>query len=299
MSLRRPSPYLILSIGVAAISLAAIFFRLAEVPGLVAAAYRMVIASVLLLPLSIRALKLTPLRGQRLIYAVSSGVFLGAHFATWLSSLEFTSVAASVTLVTTQPLWIALFSWLFLKKPPGLLTIIGVVVATTGGVLVGLGDFGGGSAPVFGAALALLGALCAAAYYLLGKAAQAGGASLSAFIGVAYTVAALVLLPAPFMFGLDYGGYSLVSLGWIAMLALVPQLIGHTSVNYAMTRLEPTLVATLILLEPLGSGIMAYFLFSEIPSVLTFIGIVVLLAGVALTLYSSGEKDGQKPVASE
>ena len=282
--LEQRKVYLILAVGVAAVSVAAILVRLAAAPGLIVAAYRMIFASAVLLPISVRALRATPLRGKLFGYTLLAGIFLGAHFATFINSLSYTSVAASVTLVTTQPLWIALFSWL-LGRRPGLLTLTGVLIATLGGALIGFGDVGG-SVSLLGNSLALAGAVFAAAYFMLGRVVQASGVSLNAYVGAAYAVAALTLLPTPLLFDVPYTGYSRVTFGWILLLALVPQLIGHTSINYAIKRLDPTLVATTILLEPVGAGLLAFFIFNEAPGRLTLLGAAILLSGVALTLYS-------------
>jgi drug/metabolite transporter (DMT)-like permease len=274
---------LILALGVLAASLAAIFIRLADAPGVVVAGYRMLIASLILLPWSLPALSRTPLTRKSAPYAVLAGIFLGAHFAFWITSLSYTTVAASVALVSTSPLWVALFSWLFLRVAPSLTVISGVVLAVFGGAMIGFGDLSGGSAPLLGDLLAVLGAIAISGYLLLGRAAQRRGLSLQAYVGVAYGVAAVVLLPLPGLLGLPYLDYPAASFVWIALLALVPQLVGHTSFNYALRFLDPTLVATVILLEPIGAGLLALILFGEVPSAMTAVGALILVAGVALT----------------
>ncbi len=279
--------YLVLGCGVIAVSLAAIFIRLADAPGVVVAAYRMVIASLVLLPWTVKALRKTPLTKENIGYTLLAGLFLGAHFATWITSLSYTTVAASVVLVTTNPLWMALFSWIFLGLAPSFTVLMGVLIAVLGGALIGFGDLSGGSAPLLGDTLALLGAVFVSAYLLLGRAAQRRGLSLQAYIGVAYAVAALVLVPLPLLLGLPYTGYSVETFFWIALLALVPQLIGHTSFNYVVKHLDPTFVATVTLLEPIGSSLLALLLFSEIPALLTVLGGFILLFGVALTTRNS------------
>jgi drug/metabolite transporter (DMT)-like permease len=299
--------YLILTAGVVAVSLAAIFIRYAQAPSLVVAAYRMTIASLVLLPLTLPALRKTPLNKVNAPYALLAGVFLGVHFATWISSLSFTTVAASAAIVATQPLWVALFSWLFLKTPPSFVTLLGVLVSIGGMAMIGFGDFSGGSRPLLGDGLALIGGICAAAYFLLGRSAQKRGLGINAYVGVAYSTAALVLLPLPLLQLLFtssaasgqtwtgllsslYFGYPVSSFFWIVLLALIPQLIGHTSFNYAVRFLPPTLVSTLLLLEPVGAAVLAVILFREIPGVTTLIGSVFLLVGVAITIHSSRPK---------
>ena len=305
--------YLILAAGVVAVSLAAIFIRYAQAPSLIVAAYRMTIASLILLPLTLPALRKTSLTRANAPYALLAGVFLGIHFATWISSLSFTTVAASAAIVATQPLWVALFSWLFLGTPPSFVTLLGILVSVGGMAMIGFGDFSGGSRPLLGDGLALVGGICAAAYFLLGRSAQKRGLGINAYVGVAYSTAALVLLPLPLLqlilttsssesaqpwtglLSSLYFGYPASSFFWIALLALIPQLIGHTSFNYAVRFLPPTLVSTLLLLEPVGAALLAILLFREIPGATTLIGSVFLLAGVAITIQSSRPKT---PVSS-
>ena len=289
-----PSPsrlIAILSLGLVAVSLAAVFIRLADAPGLVVATYRMVIASAVLLPLSWQALRRASYTPRSVGYALLAGLFLAAHFATWISSLSYTTVAASVSLVASQPLWVALLSWLFLGSAPTFLVLFGVVLAVTGGVIIGFGDFAGGSAPLLGDSLAVIGAVCSAAYFLLGRSAQRQGLSLNAYIALAYATAALALLPLPLIAGQAYWGYSGLSLVWIVLLALVPQLVGHTSFNYVLRYLSPTLVATLMLLEPLGASLLALILFQELPPPSTLVGASILLGGVLLTVKGSRENE--------
>lgn len=283
----------VLGVGVIAVSLAAIFIRLAEAPGVVVAAYRMLIASLVLLPWTLRALKHTPLSRANLPYALGAGFFLGAHFAAWISSLSYTTVAASVALVTTNPLWVALFSWIFLHSPPPAQVTAGALIAVLGGVMIGFGDLGGGSAPLLGDTLAVLGAVFASAYLLLGRSAQRRGLGLQAYVGVAYGVAALVLLPLPLLFGFAYLDYSAATFFWVVALALVPQLIGHTSINYGIKYLEPTVVATVILLEPLGSALLALLVFQEVPARLTALGAALLLLGVGVASWR-GRRAGSR-----
>lgn len=275
---------LVLLIAVAAVSLSAIFIRLAQAPGVVVASYRMLIAAALLAPLTVHGLRRTPFNRRTLGYTVLAGAFLAVHFAAWISSLSYTTVAASVTLVCTSPLWVALFSWLFLSKPPSLTMLLGVLLAVAGGAMIAFGDLSGGSAPLLGDALALIGALTVSAYLLLGRAAQRQGLGLGAYAGSAYTVAALILLPVPALFDLPYLAYDAATFGWIFLLAALPQLVGHTGVNYAVKFLDPTLVTTVILLEPVGAALLALLLFSEVPGLLTLLGAVLLLLGVLLTV---------------
>lgn len=279
----------VLAVALLAVSLAAIYIRLANAPGVVVALYRMAIAAAVMLPVTVRGLRRTPLRGRAAWLTLGAGALLALHFAAWISSLSFTTVAASVSLASTSPLWMALMAWLFLGTAPALGVLVGVVLAVAGAATIGFGDLTGGTEPLLGDALALLGAVAGAGYILLGRTVQRLGVGLDAYAGSAYGVAALLLLPLPALFGHDYFGYPLATYGWVLLLALMPQLIGHTGINYAAKHLDPTVVATALLLEPLGSGLLALVVFGEVPTLLTLVGAVILLTGVLLTLRSSRE----------
>jgi drug/metabolite transporter (DMT)-like permease len=280
----------VLAVAIVAVSLAAIFIRFAQAPGVVVAVWRMTIAALVLAPFTLRALGRTPLSPATTWPSLLAGTLLGVHFATWITSLSYTTVAASVTLVATIPLWVALFAWLFLGRAPTLAVLFGVLIAVAGGAVIAFGDLSGASiteaapAPLLGNALALLGAIAAAGYLLLGRAAQARGLGLQAYVGVAYAVAAAVLLPWPLILGLPYLAYGAETFVWIALLALVPQLVGHTGINFAMKHLDPTRVATVTLLEPVGAGVLAVWLFREVPGPLTLAGAAIVLVGVLLTI---------------
>lgn len=286
MAVPKRRVYTVLSAGLIAISLAAIFIRYAHAPGVVVAFYRMAIASLVLLVLNRGKLERSKLKPRTLGLSILSGFFLAIHFASWISSLSYTSVAASVSLVSSQPLWVVLFSWLFLKLKPRPLTFFAVILAVSGGILIALGDFSGASAPLLGNSLAIIGAISYAAYLLLGRVIQQE-VPLTSYVLLAYGSAALFLLPLPFIFKYSYFAYPSSTFLWVALLALVPQLVGHTSINYAMKYLNPNLVATAVLLEPVGASIFALVLFKEIPSLQTVFGAAILLTGVILTVRSS------------
>ncbi len=268
---------------VIAISLSAIFARLADAPGGVLALWRMVFATLLIAPAGLRGLRRAPPSRAALVPALAAGLLLAVHFATWLSSLAYTTVAASVTLVTTVPLWVALFAWLGGTRPTRG-ALVGLGLALAGGAAIGFGDLHGGSAPLLGDALALMGAWSVAGYFLLGRKAQRAGLSTSAYAGLAYATAAVALVPLPWLLGAPYFDWPAASWAWIVAMAAVPQLVGHGGLNWANRHLDPTLVATVTLLEPIGAGLLAWALFAEVPGVGVLLGAPVLLGGVALVI---------------
>ncbi len=288
---------LALFIAILAVSTASIFIRFAQrdAPSLVIAAYRLTLASLILAPVALtrHRAELRALTRSELSLALLSGIFLAVHFASWISSLEYTTVASSVVLVSTSPLWVALLSPLLLREPVTRYVVLGMVLATLGGTIIGLSEactWDGGltCAPFeqfmqgrafWGNFLALVGAWAVTGYLLIGRRLRAG-MSLVAYIFLVYGMAALVLIGIMFAFGASPFGYSPMTYLWLLLLALVPQLIGHSTYNWALRFLPAAFVAVTTLGEPIGSTILAYFLLDETPTLLTIIGGALILAGI-------------------
>jgi drug/metabolite transporter (DMT)-like permease len=296
----RPAlpPLLVLGFGILAVSAASIFIRYAQTnaPSLVIAAYRLSIATLLLAPFTLarRGGELKGLSRVDLALALLSGFFLALHFATWITSLEYTTVASSVVLVSTVPLWVALLAPFTIKESVTRLVLIGMLLALAGGVLVGLSDsctfesgrmlcpgldeFIRGKA-FFGDLLALIGALAAAGYLLIGRRLRASVSALT-YVFVVYGMAALVLVGIMFVAGQSPVGYPPITYLWFILLALVPQLIGHSSYNWALGYLSAAYVSIALLGEPIGSTILAYILLDETPSGLKIFGAILILIGI-------------------
>lgn len=218
-------------------------------------------------------------------YAVAAGAFLAFHFATWITSLSYTSIAAATTLVTSNPVWISLLSWWWFKEKPTAKTAFGIAIALMGGILISLGGVEGTTTatnPLLGNFLALVGSWAVSFYLLLGRQAQRQGLGVGAYAIVAYGTAALVLLPLPGLFGASYTGYPTLVYFYILLTALLPQLLGHTSINWALRWVSPTLITLSILFEPVCSSLLGYWLFAEVPTFWLLAGAVLVLIGVAI-----------------
>ncbi|GAB4381450.1 MAG: DMT family transporter [Elainellaceae cyanobacterium] len=285
---------LILAVGILSASTAAIFIRLAfaAVPdqtvgfSLVLAASRLTLASLLLLP-TWRNFRSQHFQPYALYFSAIAGVFLALHFATWITSLAYTSIAASATLVTTNPVWVALISWIWFRERPSLTTMAGIAIALSGGILIALGGAEGesvGSNPLLGNFLALVGSWAVSFYFLFGREAQRRGVKIGNHIALTYSTAAIVLLPLPLLFGTSYVGYPSQVYLWILLMAIFPQMIGHTSFNWAVRWVSPTLVTLTILVEPIGASLLGMVLFEEYPTWIVAIGAAVILTGVAIAV---------------
>jgi len=280
----RPTinPYLGLFIGVGAISFAAILIRWAQAPALAVAAYRLGFSALILLPLAgWRARdELGTLSRRDLTLAVLGGFFLACHFALWIASLEYTTVASSVVLVTTNPLWVGLLAPL-LGDRVGWRMALGIGISVVGGVLVGAGDLALGATALWGDALALGGAWMILAYLLLGRGLQRR-LSLLAYVTPVYTAAAVFLVLFALVAGVPLAGYSAQTVIMCLLLALGPQLVGHSSINWALRYLSPAFVTITILGETVGSTVLAFVLLGELPPLVTLAGGALILAGIAL-----------------
>jgi drug/metabolite transporter (DMT)-like permease len=312
---KRPPipPIVAIMIGILAVSTASIFIRFAqeEVPSLVIAAWRLTIASLILVPIAATRHK-TELQGlsrKGLLLALLSGTFLALHFATWITSLQYTSVASSVVLVSTIPLWVALLSPITIKEPIGKAVFVGLVFALIGGVIVAISDTcsitqGGVSCPnmsefmqgqaFLGDALAVCGAIAGAGYLLIGRKLRAN-MSLVSYISLVYGMAAIVLIIIMLVAGLNFFGYSPQSYVWLILLAIIPQLIGHSTFNWALAYLSAAFVSITLLGEPIGSTILAYIILHEKPTPVKLIGGALILVGIYIASRFEAEKSPELP----
>ncbi len=309
----------VLSVGIFAVSTASILIRLAQyvdvplpiliahqltpdqlaheaaahgVPPLVIAAYRLTFATLILTPIVFgrHTAELRQMSRRDWIIAMISGVFLGLHFATWISSLAYTTITSSVVLVSTSPIWVALVSWLLLRERLSRPIVLGLIITVVGGFVVGLSDsagFGVSGVQLWGDFLALAGAWFVAGYLLIGRRLR-HRMSLIAYIFIVYGTAAICLIVLALASGGSFAtdplgtAYPPIAFVWLILLAILPQLLGHSSYNYALRYLPTTYVAVVALAEPIGTSILAFLLLHEVPPSLTIIGAAIILIGIGI-----------------
>jgi len=275
--------YVILACGILAISTGAIFARLADAPALVTAAYRVGLASLILVPLAcikgwdeLRHLTLKDLGGVTL-----SGFFLALHFATWISSLKYTSIANSVVLVNMSPLWVGLLAPLVLKEKVRRATMVGILLSVTGCLIIGSSDLVAGSQTIWGDFLAVIGGLCLAGYLMAGKQVRSR-LSLLSYVAMCYGSAAFVLWLLVLAMGLQIYGFTYQTQAAFWGMAIVSQVIGHSCYNWALRYCSTSLVALSLLGEPVVSTLLAFILFNEGLTLLKFCGGFMILVGIYL-----------------
>ncbi|MBL0939788.1 MAG: DMT family transporter [Gemmatimonadaceae bacterium] len=305
-SATTPSPWLVLGAALIGISFAAPLIRLSNADPLVIATWRLgfsliIVAAALLITGGWRAWR--TLAARDLMLATGAGILLAVHFWSWNASLRFTSVAASVALVNLQPVFIAAASAWWLDEVPSRRQWGGVSIAVVGALVVGLADIpgglsgigaaifsggagdgsGGGSRALFGDLLALLGAVTAAGYYLIGRRLRKQ-LDVWSYVGLVYSAAFATCLVLALGTGKVIGPQPPRELAIFAGLALGPMLLGHTGMNWALGHLPAFVVNLTTLGEPIGATILAAILpgIAEVPGVGTIVGGALVLGGVLL-----------------
>lgn len=290
------TPVAALGFAILASSTSAILVRWSYAPSSVVALYRVLFTTLLVAPIAIWRYRddFRRLSVRDLGFAVVAGIALAVHFAAWFESLNHTSVAASVTLVQTQPIFVAIGAALLLSERVNRATVVGIAVAIVGAAAMSFGD--AGEAPIsdatlYGNSLALLGAITLAAYVLAGRSIRQR-VSLFPYVTVVYTACVLTLVVVVGAQGHDCLGYP--SREWLLFLAMAvgPGVLGHTVVNWVLKHLESVVVSVAWLGEPIGSTILALFLLSEVPDAITIVGGLIVLAGIYVTTI---ERERRRP----
>lgn len=279
---------LFIGIGLITLSFASIIIKLTNAPSIVIAAGRLLIASLILQPIFWLKFQTLRLEIKRTNWSliILSGVFLAAHFTMWIESLNHTTVPSSVVLVATDPIFVAILSPLLLKEKVSLKIIIAIIFGVVGTTVIasqGINSF----AISKGNLLALGGAGCAGGYLLVGRKVRPE-LSLLSYIYIMYTTAAIILLLSVFITGNSFANLSLKSYLFIILLGLGPQLIGHTSFNWALRYLTAPVVAMTILGEPIGTIILSWLILKQPPTIFEIIGGIIIGIGIYLATSSIG-----------
>lgn len=275
------SPYLVLALGVVAVSFASPLIKMSDAPALMIAMYRLLFATLALSPVTLvrgRA-ELSRLQKRDFLLALTAGVFLALHFYSWITSLKYTSIASSVVLVTLQPLFVVVGAYLLFGERVSARAAAGGVVALAGSLLIGMADLGKGRQELFGDFLALVGAAMVAAYFLIGRDLRRR-LTLLPYVTLVYGAAAVLLVVLAIAGGERFWPYSARNWAIFLALALVPNLVGHSSYNWSLRYLPASVVAVAGLGEPVGASVLAAVTLGEVPGLLQVVGGVITITGV-------------------
>jgi drug/metabolite transporter (DMT)-like permease len=274
---RRATDALLLVVSIAAVSTSAPLVREAAAPSLTIAFWRTALGATATAPFARRQrTKLT--KKERRLTAVA-GIVLAAHFATWISSLSYTSVASAVTLVSTQPVWAAWFS----RRQIHRRVWLGIAVAMAGAVAVAGVDLSISGRALFGDMLALAGGALAGLYVTLGAEVRKS-LPTAAYTARCYAFAAIALLAAAMIGRVDVVPRSGATWGWLVAITIGPQLLGHSLINAVLQRLDAVLVSVSILFEIVGASLLAWWWFGEAPPGAIYPAAALLAAGVVLVM---------------
>ncbi len=274
-------PYLAVGVGVVAISFSAIFIRWAEAPPAVIAFYRMLFSTLMLMPVALLRYRrdLTGLGWKGLAAGILAGLLLAAHFYAFITSLSYTSVASSVVLVTAQPLFVALGAYLLYGERLPRDSIPGVILALMGALLIGVGDLALSWAHGLGDLLAIGGAVLLAGYFLIGKGLRRH-LEVVPYTFMVYGTCTLALFLLVVLTGGPLYPYPRATWGLFLLMAVVPTILGHTLFNWAIGYLPVMVVSMAFLLEPVGSGFLAWVLLGEELIWTGWLGGIAVLGGL-------------------
>jgi len=286
------NPYISLVIGVIAVSTSAIFVKLAsDAPAGIIAFYRLFLSVIMMLPIILLKYKdeLKSVSRKDWLLATFSGVFLALHFILWFESLNYTSVASSVVLVTLQPVFAFIGTYFFFGErfSPG--AVIAMIITLIGSFIISMGDFQISGLALLGDILALLGAVTVTGYFLLGQQLRRS-LSLMTYTFIVYGISSFTLLIYILIIGASFIGYSANVWFWFLALAIVPTFLGHTLFNWALKWLSTSTISMAIVFEPIGASILAYLILGEMVTYSQWLGGAIVIVGLFLFIMSTTAK---------
>ena len=279
-----------MAFAVIALAFSSIFIKqldIAGVPPLVIAFHRMALATLILLPvaLAFKRREMRALNRKDILMLALGGFCLAVHFGAWFASLKYISIATSVVLVNSHPLFVVLASYLFLGEKPSRRNIAGTTIGLAGMLVIsgdGLKDVKTG---LLGDALAIVGALAVVGYFIIGRSLRAR-LSLLGYVTPLYAVCSLLLLVWAVATGGPLYPYGATVWAYFIALAVVPTILGHTVFNWALKHVKPSAISIAFLGEPVVASLLAFIFFSQRPPLATLAGGALVLVGVYLTTSS-------------
>ncbi len=266
MNKKYIAPYVALVVGVVSVSCAAIFVKLAgSTPASIIANYRLLLAVLLMTPyilLTKRYQEFKHISKRDFLLSACAGVFLAFHFIFWFESLQYTSVASSVVLVTMQPIFAFLGTYFFFHERFSFGAIVSMILAIFGSIIISWGDFQISGLALLGDILALLGAIMMTGYFLLGQSVRQR-LSLGTYTYVVYGISAITLILYNIILKQEFSGYSWNLWFIFLALAIIPTFLGHSLFNYSLKWISTSTISMAMLFEPVGASILAYIVLHE------------------------------------
>lgn len=278
-----PIPVIIpLIIGVIAVSFSSIFVKWSSAPASVQGMYRLLFAVLFMLPFGMRKLhELRRISIKTWLWLIMSGFFLAMHFLLWMGSLKYTTVSSSTIILALEPVFIWIGAYILFKEKISTMAILGMMVAITGAVFIGMGDIGVSSTNLYGDLLSVLGTLAVAVHMLLGQ-KLLGNLSSYVYSLIVFSSAVIVFAIYNMMLGVSFTNYADREWGIFLLLAIIPTVLGHMLFNWLMKYISATTVSMSILGEPIGASLLAYILLDEMMSYMQIAGGLLAILGLIL-----------------
>ncbi len=288
------NPYLAILLGVLAAAFSSIFTKAAAAPPLIIALYRLGFTVLLLMPVTLVTgrRELRELTRRDVLLACGAGIMLALHFATWITSLNYTSIASSIVLVDMQPLFVITGGYLFYKEKISRGGLLGAALALSGSVVVGISDFQVGGQALWGDLLAFLGAIFISGYMLVGRGVREH-LSLLPYITMVFGSSFVALFLMAVVYKLPLAPYPPSTWLMFVLLAVVPTIMGHTVFNWALRYVKAAVVSVSILGESVGATILAYFIFHQVPVPLQVAGGLIIITGLVIFIKSTTQPENQ------
>ncbi len=286
------NPFLAIFLGVLAASFSSIFTKFADAPPLIIAFYRLAFTVLLLLPAAYLTgrQEIRQMKAKDFLLAALSGVFLALHFAVWITSLNYTTVASSTVLVSMHPLFVIIGALILFQEKIGKKGVLGAGMAIAGSIIIGINDFQLGGKALWGDLLAFAGAIFEAGYVLIGRRLRAR-LSLFSYVTLVYGASAFTLLALSLALSQPLYPYEPITWVWFLALAVVPTIFGHTVFNWALRYVQAAVVSVSILGEPIGATVLAYIFFAEVPTMLQLLGGAVIILGLYIFTVSEAQDE--------
>lgn len=286
------NPYIAVVIGVISVSTSAVLVKLADsAPAAIIANYRLLFAVLIMLPIIVMKYRHEFRHIRKKDWGLSSlaGVFLAFHFILWFESLNYTSVASSVVLVTLQPIFAFLGTYFFFKERFSFGAVISMIIALFGSMIISWGDFQISGMALFGDILALLGAVTITIYFIFGQSVRRN-LSLMTYTFIVYSISSLTLFIYNIIVQNPFTGYP-SDHWWIFLaLAIFPTFFGHTLFNWALKWLSTSTISMGIVFEPVGATVLAYLILGETVTGSQLLGGTIVLFGLFLFIVSTSRK---------
>ncbi|WP_193064393.1 DMT family transporter [Oceanobacillus oncorhynchi] len=280
-------------IGVFSISTSAILVRLAtEAPASIIANYRLLFAVLLLLPFILFHYKheFKRISTKNWWLSILAGVFLALYFILWFESLNYTSVASSVVLISLQPIFAFIGTYFIFGERFSSGAIISIFIVLLGGLIIGSGDFQLSGEVIYGDMLALLGAIAVTIYFLSGQHVRKN-VSLITYTFIVYGISTVILTLFNLIRQENFFSYP-ADHWWIFIaLAIIPTFLGHSLFNWSLKWLSTSTISMAIVFEPIGASILAFLILNETPTWAQFLGGTIIVFGLFLFILSTSRKN--------